>query len=168
MSMHAYVATMKSPFGAIAFGWSGQNIVALKVGIEAMDQVKWDLERLGYTPREAWDETGRILEQEMHAYLSGERKEFSVQPVFYGTSFQQRVWRELMQVSYGSIVSYAELAERSGFPRAARAAGTVMAANRIAIVVPCHRVITSGNRLGGYGYGLEMKKALLRLEGVSF
>jgi methylated-DNA-[protein]-cysteine S-methyltransferase len=81
--------------------------------------------------------------------------------------FQRRVLQTLRQrVGPGKTISYGELAEVVGHPGAARAVGTAMARNPVPIVVPCHRVLASGGGLGGYGGGLDMKKALLRLEGA--
>jgi methylated-DNA-[protein]-cysteine S-methyltransferase len=70
------------------------------------------------------------------------------------------------EVPFGHVVSYKELAERAGHPRASRAVGTAMATNPVPIVVPCHRVLRTGGSLGGYGGGLDMKLHLLRLEGA--
>ncbi len=82
-----------------------------------------------------------------------------------GGPFQQRAWRAMRTIRAGSVDTYAGLARRAGTPRAARAAGTVCSSNMVAPFVPCHRVIAS-NGLGGYGYGLDIKVALLEHEGV--
>ena len=82
-----------------------------------------------------------------------------------GGPFQQRAWRAMRMIRAGSVDTYAGLARRAGTPRAARAAGTVCSTNMVAPFVPCHRVIAS-NGLGGYGYGLDIKVALLEHEGV--
>jgi AraC family transcriptional regulator of adaptative response/methylated-DNA-[protein]-cysteine methyltransferase len=81
-----------------------------------------------------------------------------------GTAFQIRVWRFLLQVSPGAVLSYAELAAGIGAPTAARAAASACAANRIAVLVPCHRVLRGDGGLGGYRWGLERKRALLERE----
>ncbi len=74
---------------------------------------------------------------------------------------------QLRQVGYGETVSYGELAERSGSPRAARAVGTVMATNRIPLILPCHRVLGSAGRIGGFSapQGIDLKRRMLDLEG---
>lgn len=82
-----------------------------------------------------------------------------------GGPFQQRAWRAMRTIRAGSVDTYAGLARRAGHPRAARAAGTVCSSNLVAPFVPCHRVIAS-NGIGGYGYGLDIKIALLEHEGV--
>jgi len=83
-----------------------------------------------------------------------------------GTAFQREVWAELRNIPCGTTISYAELAERIGRPKAVRAVGTANGANPISIVVPCHRVIGANGTLTGYGGGLENKRWLLVHEGA--
>ncbi|MFW6087150.1 MAG: methylated-DNA--[protein]-cysteine S-methyltransferase [Myxococcota bacterium] len=83
-----------------------------------------------------------------------------------GTPFQLRVWEALRQVRRGTVRSYAGIAKDVGSPRAMRAVGSANAHNPLPLVVPCHRIVEAGNRLGGYSGGLERKKLLLELEGV--
>lgn len=84
-----------------------------------------------------------------------------------GGAFQQRAWQAMRTIRAGSVDTYAGLARRAGHPRAARAAGTACSSNAVAPFVPCHRVVAA-NGLGGYGYGLDVKLALLEHEGVSW
>jgi len=81
-----------------------------------------------------------------------------------GTQFQRNVWRELAEIPYGETISYGQLAQRIGNPRASRAVGLANGSNPIPIVIPCHRVIGSNGKLTGYGGGLAMKERLLALE----
>jgi methylated-DNA-[protein]-cysteine S-methyltransferase len=108
------------------------------------------------------------LADRLKSYAAGDRDDFGeiVLNLDGLTRFQQRVTRACRNVSWGETVSYAELAVRSGSPRAARAVGNVMATNRFPILVPCHRVIGTGGSLGGFSApsGLTMKRRLLRLE----
>jgi len=83
-----------------------------------------------------------------------------------GTAFQEAVWRELRRIPAGETRSYAELAAAAGNPGAVRAAGSANGANNVAVLIPCHRVIRSDGSLGGYAYGLEVKRALLQREGA--
>jgi O-6-methylguanine DNA methyltransferase len=83
---------------------------------------------------------------------------------FPGSEFQQRVWKGLQRIPFGRTLSYEELAQRIGSPGAQRAVGTANGRNRIAIVIPCHRVVNKNGDLGGYGGGLWRKQALLELE----
>ena len=81
-----------------------------------------------------------------------------------GTAFQARVWRALRDIPAGSTLSYSELAERIGAPRAVRAVAQACAANRIAVAIPCHRVVRQGGEVGGYRWGVARKRELLRRE----
>lgn len=83
-----------------------------------------------------------------------------------GTDFLQTTWRSLRKVSAGMVVTYGELAELAGRPRAARAAGHACATNRVAPFVPCHRVVPSSGGVGNYGFGVGVKAALLAHEGA--
>jgi methylated-DNA-[protein]-cysteine S-methyltransferase len=113
-----------------------------------------------------------IADQFVHrirAYFGGARESFAdVALELDGwTPFQIAVLETLRKVPYGEIVSYRELAELAGYPRAQRAAGTFCARNRFGLVVPCHRVV-GADGLGSYGtLGLEYKRRLLALEGVA-
>ena len=100
-----------------------------------------------------------------HLSAGGPRPE--VQLDLRGTAFQIRVWRFLLGIPAGQAVSYAELATGIGAPRAARAAASACAANRIAVLIPCHRVLRSDGGLGGYRWGLERKRTLLARERTS-
>jgi AraC family transcriptional regulator of adaptative response/methylated-DNA-[protein]-cysteine methyltransferase len=102
--------------------------------------------------------------QELQRYFDGTLDSFEVPLVFRGTPFEQRVWRELMRIPYGTTLSYAQLAARVDAPGAQRAVGRANGMNRIAIVIPCHRVVNSDGKLGGYGGGLWRKHWLLELE----
>ena len=104
------------------------------------------------------------LDRELAEYFAGTRREFSVPVVLKGTEFQERVWSALRDIPYGTTISYAELAQRAGSERGVRAAGRANGDNRIAIVVPCHRVVRADGSLGGYSGGLARKRRLLDLE----
>lgn len=82
-----------------------------------------------------------------------------------GGEFTQEVWKSLRKVRGGTVISYADLAAKAGRPLAVRAAGTAMATNLIAPIVPCHRVVKTGGALGGYGFGIALKAKLLAHEG---
>ena len=83
-----------------------------------------------------------------------------------GGEFTQDVWKALRKVKAGTVISYADLAAKAGRPLAVRAAGTAMAANLIAPIVPCHRVVKTGGAIGNYGFGVDLKSKLLIHEGV--
>src|SRR6185369_3802341 len=104
--------------------------------------------------------------RQLEAYFRGELREFKLPLDIQGTSFQTKVWRQLLTIPYGHTRSYQQIAESIGSPLAVRAVGAANGANPIAIVVPCHRVIGSNGKLVGYGGGLPLKKRLLELEGL--
>jgi len=101
-------------------------------------------------------------------YFAGQRVDFSgVRVDISGLgAFYRRALDALRRVPYGTTITYAELADMAGSPGAARAVGNAMARNPVPIVIPCHRVVAAGGRIGGFSAGLEWKRKLLRLEGV--
>ncbi|HHY91977.1 MAG TPA: methylated-DNA--[protein]-cysteine S-methyltransferase, partial [Firmicutes bacterium] len=103
---------------------------------------------------------------QLDEYLAGRRRSFDLALDLNGTAFQKKVWQTLLALPYGTTISYSALAARAGFPGAARAVGTAMRANPLAIVVPCHRVLKANGGLGCYAGGQAHKRFLLRLEGV--
>ena len=105
-----------------------------------------------------------LVFQQVTEYLNGQRRDFDFPYVLQGTEFQQRVWRALCAIPYGETRTYGEVAAAVGSPGAARAVGMANHRNPILIAVPCHRVIGADGGLVGYGSGLDMKEALLRLE----
>jgi len=109
-----------------------------------------------------------LLIEELDLYFAGEPVQFSV-PLdsAHGTPFQRRVWKHLMtSIPWGETRSYGEVAASVGNARAARAVGTANKRNPIPILIPCHRVIKADGSLGGYNPGPDIKKRLLRLEGI--
>ena len=101
---------------------------------------------------------------QLQQYFKGDLKQFSVPTRLSGTKFQIDVITELQKIPYGKTCSYADLAERIDHPRAYRAVGSANGHNSLPIIYPCHRVIASNGGLGGFGGGLKIKKALLKLE----
>jgi len=107
------------------------------------------------------------LRRELDEYFAGRRRDFDVgldRRLSHG--YRLAVLEELSRVRFGETVTYKDLAQRTGHPKASRAVGTAMATNPIPIVVPCHRVLRTGGALGGYGGGLDTKAWLLRHEGA--
>ncbi|GHE87841.1 methylated-DNA--protein-cysteine methyltransferase [Streptomyces spiralis] len=106
--------------------------------------------------------------RQLETYFAGERRDFEL-PLDWSliSGFNRQVLRELASgVPYGTVVGYGDLAKRVGQPGAAQAVGVAMGANPLPVVVPCHRVVESDGGIGGFGGGLETKRALLALEGV--
>lgn len=104
------------------------------------------------------------LKIQLDEYFIQRRKMFALPLIFSGTDFQNKAWKELQNIPYGTTCTYSQQAENLGNPKATRAVATANANNRIAIIVPCHRVIATNGSLAGYAGGLWRKKFLLHLE----
>ena len=113
-----------------------------------------------------WKENKVLLKckMQLQEYFLGQRKTFDVPIMFIGTEFQNAVWKKLLDIPYGQVISYGNLAAAIGKPKAARAVGNACNKNPIAIIVPCHRVVGKNGRLIGYAGGIAMKEKLLELE----
>ncbi len=103
---------------------------------------------------------------ELQEYLNGKRKNFDIPIKLNGTQFQKRVWQALTSIPYGKIVTYKDIANLIGNKNAQRAVGMANNKNPIVIIIPCHRVIGANRNLTGYSGGLEVKKKLLKIEGI--
>jgi len=155
-----------TPIGPLTLAATSAGVVRIGFGHEELmlDELASEVSpRVVHLPGRL-DEVRRELEE----YFAGRRRSFDV-PVDRRLSrgYRRTVLEALSrEVPYGQTVSYKELAERTGNPKASRAVGSAMATNPIPIVVPCHRVLRSGGALGGYGGGLDTKVWLLRHEGA--
>lgn len=103
---------------------------------------------------------------ELRGFFDGRLREFKVERDLRGTEFQIRVWRKLAEIPYGETWTYGELARRVGRPGASRAVGAANGANPLPLILPCHRVVASGGKLGGFGGGLDAKRRLLAFERI--
>ncbi len=101
---------------------------------------------------------------QLQEYFAGKRRTFDLPLDLEGSSFQISVWKEMMNIPYGQTISYLELAEKSGFPKAFRAVGHANGSNPLSVLIPCHRVIATDGKLTGYAFGLWRKKWLLEHE----
>jgi len=115
------------------------------------------------------DPEGRAIvedaQRQLAEYFEGDRREFNLPLVIEGSDFQVRVWQAIARIPYGEVLSYADVAAAAGSPGAFRAAGSACGSNKLAIVIPCHRVIAANRNIGGYGGSLSTKRTLLALEG---
>jgi methylated-DNA-[protein]-cysteine S-methyltransferase len=140
----------------------------LLAGSEESLNVLWfQSETRAMKPDSSWRRDERPLRralEELQEYFAGKRHDFTLDVQPAGTPFQRTVWNELRRIPYGETISYGELADRVGNPKASRAVGLANGANPISIVVPCHRVIGANGKLTGYGGGLNIKEKLLALE----
>lgn len=156
----SYAWTQQTAWGALAISATSEGVHSVRLHAGRARQPLDDS-----APSEVRD-TARRFER----FFAGDTRALDDVAVDFsavGNDFQRKVLTTLRKrIGPGKTISYGELAEAVGHPGAARAVGTAMARNPVPIVVPCHRVLASGGGLGGYGGGLEMKKALLRLEGA--
>lgn len=102
--------------------------------------------------------------QELEEYFAGSRTSFDIPLCLVGTDFQKAVWKMLLEIPYGHVVSYMNIAERLGKAKGVRAVSQAIGANALSIFIPCHRVLGSNGSLTGYAGGLEAKRCLLELE----
>lgn len=100
---------------------------------------------------------------QLNEYFNGIRKSFDIPLSLSGTDFQVKVWNELLNIPYGKVCTYKDIAERIGNKNASRAVGGANRINSIPIIIPCHRVVAH-NGIGGYSLGIELKKILLDIE----
>jgi methylated-DNA-[protein]-cysteine S-methyltransferase len=161
-------AEMDSPFGTLLMASTPKGLVRLAYPEEDRDAALEELAarvspRLLQAP-ERLDDVRRQLDQ----YFEGDRTDFDLE-VDYALrrGFVRRVLRATARIPFGEVATYRVVARRAGNVRAVRAAGNALGSNPVPIVVPCHRVLRTGGGLGGYTGGLDRKRFLLRLEGVT-
>lgn len=106
--------------------------------------------------------------KQLSEYFEKKRKKFTIPIEFHGTEFQNKAWHTLLNIPFGEVISYGEQAKIMKCPKAQRAAGSANGKNPIAIIIPCHRIITSSKKIGGFSNDLKIKKYLLNLEGHQF
>ena len=127
-----------------------------------------NLRRIGrYVNEDFRKEISPVIEQtkrQLDDYFAGNRKEFDIQLHTFGTDFQNRVWKALLDIPYGKTRTYMEIAKSIGNAKGVRAVAQAIGANSIDIIVPCHRVIGSNHSLTGFAGGLDKKRFLLELE----
>lgn len=151
--MHIY----HSPIGAMLIQANDQSISSVEF-IEEGQSSSIDINQ---------SESNAIIHQcidELIEYFSGKRTSFSVPIHQEGTDFQQKVWKELYEVPFGKTLSYGELAKKLGDPKCIRAAAAANGKNKLAILIPCHRIIGADQSLVGYAWGKSRKRWLLQHE----
>ena len=156
---------LDTPLGSMVAGATDDGVCLLEFADRPLlpTQLERIEERIGPPASGSHPHLDR-LDAQLDEYFGGTRRDFDLPLVLAGTGFQERIWSRLLEIPYGRTISYDELASRAGSPGGSRAAGRANGDNRIAIVVPCHRVIRANGDLGGYGGGLDRKRRLLDLE----
>ena len=152
-----FYTTVESPVGPLLLAGDA----------DALRRMSFESSKHAARPPADWKEGKAPFTEvirQLQAYFRGELREFDVPLALEGTEFQRRVWNALRGIPYGETISYLQLAERIGNPKAVRAVGLANGSNPIPIIVPCHRVIGSDGSLTGFGGGISTKKKLLELE----
>jgi methylated-DNA-[protein]-cysteine S-methyltransferase len=156
-----------SPFGPVLLAATSRGLVKVALPNEPPEKA---LEQLASSVSPRVLESPAQLDEvrrELDLYFEGRLRGFELALDWQLTrGFRRKVLRATAHIPYGQTRSYTDMATHAGSPRAVRAAGSALGANPLPIIVPCHRVLRSGGALGGYGGGLEMKRALLELEGA--
>ncbi len=159
---------LSTPLGPMVAGATEEAVCFLEFADRRAfeKQLKTLVSRMGARLLPGKNRLLELLSHELGEYFNAERQSFSVPLTAPGTPFQERVWAELGNIPVGQTASYAAIAARLGQPNAVRAVARANGANRLAILIPCHRVIGSDGKLTGYGGGLWRKQRLLEIEGA--
>jgi AraC family transcriptional regulator of adaptative response/methylated-DNA-[protein]-cysteine methyltransferase len=160
------VSIAKSTLGLVLIAGSDAGVAAVLIGDER-DELRADLARRfpQATLRDAGSKSAALAERVVNAIDRATTDAASTIPLdLRGTDFQRAVWRALRAIPRGATATYAEIAKRIGQPGAARGVAQACAANPVAVLVPCHRVVRTDGALSGYRWGVERKRALLARE----
>ena len=160
------IAWIETPLGPMVAGASAKRVCFLEFTDRRMLEAQFDAlsRRFSLPIGPGENEVIERLRGELERYFSGKLKRFSVPLEYPGTEFQALVWKALLGIPYGETRSYEDVARSIDNPAAVRAVGHANGLNRIAIIIPCHRVVNKSGELGGYGGGLWRKRRLLDLE----
>lgn len=158
-------ASIKTPIGSLL--WIADSDLVLAAGFTTAEELSLKLSSEDQE-REIKNckATGKIADL-INAYFDGELDALNAIEVRQpGSHFSQAAWKAMRKIKSGKVISYADLAQRSGSPAAVRAAGTACGRNAVAPIIPCHRIVKTGGALGNYGYGVSKKEWLLKHEGA--
>jgi methylated-DNA-[protein]-cysteine S-methyltransferase len=147
-----YVSFLESPVGVLRILSNGEGITEIKF--------------MDFDGPEDPDAHTESAKTQLREYFEGNRSAFQLELIPRGTDFEQRVWKQLLEIPQGSTTSYGAIAKKLGDDKASQAIGKANGKNPIAIVIPCHRVIGADNKLTGYAGGPERKEWLLKHEGA--
>ncbi len=161
-----YVSSFASPLGKLYLAATPKGVCRIEFGsrahfkqwlkkhVDAVDAIERDYVLL------------KKMKAQLRRYFKGRLVQFDVPLDPRGTPYQQKIWTAIAQIAYGQVKSYAELGRSIGQTQGFQAVGQACGANPLPIVVPCHRVLAEGHRMGGYGGGIDKKSKLLQLEKV--
>ncbi len=152
-----------TPIGKMFIFFSNKGIVYLSLPNNRKDDIV-DYVKKKYGATEEVERNQYDFHKQIIKYLKGQLKELSLPLDLQGTEFQKKVWKELLNIPYGEIRTYKDIAKSIGNPKGYRAVGGALNKNPIPIIVPCHRVVGSKGQLVGFAGGLNLKQKLLELE----
>ena len=157
-----------TPLGHVYIAVSDEGLCRVSTESASIEQFAQEVEEIYPDKRVIFDNKKiKGIRKKLVEYFSYERKNFNIKlDLSHLTDFQRKVLETCSKLEFGETVSYAELALRSGYPKAGRAVGSAMSKNPIPFVIPCHRVIAASGKIGGYTGGLHKKRLLLKLENV--
>ena len=161
-------ASVASPLGRMMLGATDRGLCFVQfgethAGLLKLLEKEYPFAKLELMAEPYHPDFGRWMEA-LKQYLSGSRLSLALPVDVRATAFQLRVWNYLNSIPYGEVRSYSEVAAAVGSPKATRAVASACAANNVAVLVPCHRVLRNNGELGGYRWGIERKRTLLDLE----
>lgn len=157
----------ESSLGTISVVAKNGSIINLDINDKPLQEARKNLPVLYPEAVQGQDSSFKTIRFLLDRYLKGQKVDFDVQvDISAETPFTQKVLMELRKIPYGETASYREIGRRLGYSMAARAVGQAVRKNPIPIIIPCHRIIRENGSLGGFSLGEEIKKRLLRLEGV--
>ena len=167
ISRTEFTITLPAPFGALVVSYRNGRLTRVHLATETADAARESETKAPCSERD--EALQSRLRDDFNAYFSGKKVTFDY-PLDLDefTSFQKAVWAAMRRIPYGHTRSYRWIAQSIGKPLSYRAVGNACGKNPLLIIQPCHRVVGSHGKLGGFSAGLELKKTLLRLEGVDF
>jgi methylated-DNA-[protein]-cysteine S-methyltransferase len=149
-------AFYSTKFGNVVIGFDDNYLLSVSFS----DNLKYSFETTSFSDN--------VIKQ-LREYFDGKRTKFTIPLKFDNfTEFEQQVYKALIDIPYGEVRTYKDIAIAINHPKAYRAVGSANHKNPIPIIIPCHRVVACNSKLGGYAYGLEFKKRLLELENSNF
>lgn len=151
---------LDTPIGVLRIIADGDELLEVRFPNNVADLVKMPFGDVNKTPF-------KLVVSFLEGYFNGDKGIWKGE-LISGSDFQRKIWEETRKIPFGQTVSYGELARHAGKSGSGRAVGTAMARNPLPLLIPCHRVIGSDGGLHGFGGGLDVKKWLLRHEGVNF
>lgn len=161
-----YFSFYSSFLGEILLQGTNQGLTQLSfISKSNLEEIKKDMLKNKIEKNESFFKKACL---QLDEYFAGKRKHFTLKLAPVGTTFQQRVWKALKDIPYGTTQSYLDIANNIDNPKAVRAVGRANGLNPIPLIIPCHRVIGASGKLTGYAYGLELKAQLLTLENAPF